>query len=576
MNWQLLAIALGTLVSEDLACIGAGLLVAQGELSFAAATAACFTGIFTGDFLLVLAGRWLGHPLVRRWIAPERFAQASAWLQRKGWIVILFSRFTPGLRLPVFVAAGISRAPLIPIATALFLAAAVWTPLLVALPAWLGQTASKMFAGPGLAAAVLVTILISRLLLRIPRDGRILWGKVQRIWRWEFWPAWLAYLPVVPYFFYLAIRHRSLTLFTASNPGILGGGLMGESKSGILARLDPVRLPQYLVLPAALDKSSRKALARQFSTTAGFPLAAKPEVGERGREVAILRGAAQLEAHLEAAGGDLILQEYLAGEEFGIYYHRDPNQPSGRILSINAKAFPSVTGDGSSSVRELILRDSRAICLAETYLAGLGPAKSNQVLGLGEQLQLVEIGSHCRGAIFLDATHLVTPKLDAAVDELSQSHEGFYLGRYDVRAESREALQRGEFRVIELNGVGGEAAHIYDPAVSIFAAYASLMRTLRLAFETGAANRERGFEPLSVLPFLRLLHGHFRRGSAGPGNQAADEGKFPPMKQQNQGRPHEHHQGQREQLSLVAHGLQLDPQFGQMSSNRPRNYAQGE
>jgi hypothetical protein len=50
--WTLLGLALATLASEDLACIAAGLLVAQGAISFPAATAACLAGILVGDLAL--------------------------------------------------------------------------------------------------------------------------------------------------------------------------------------------------------------------------------------------------------------------------------------------------------------------------------------------------------------------------------------------------------------------------------------------------------------------------------------------------------------------------------------------
>ena len=51
-------------------------------------------------------------------------------------------------------------------------------------------------------------------------------------------------------------------------------------------------------------------------------------------------------------------------------------------------------------------------------------------------MPLVEVGSHCRGAIFLDASDLLTPALEDAVERVSRPHPGFHLGRYDVRAES--------------------------------------------------------------------------------------------------------------------------------------------
>ena len=60
-------LALATLVSEDLACIAAGVLAARGALSFPAAVAACLAGILAGDLLLYLAGRTLGRAALARW-----------------------------------------------------------------------------------------------------------------------------------------------------------------------------------------------------------------------------------------------------------------------------------------------------------------------------------------------------------------------------------------------------------------------------------------------------------------------------------------------------------------------------
>src|SRR5437773_11888626 len=62
-------------------------------------------------------------------------------------------------------------------------------------------------------------------------------GRLKRWSRWEFWPPYLFYPPVVAYIAYLGIRFRSWTLFTAANPAIPAGGFVGESKHQILEHL---------------------------------------------------------------------------------------------------------------------------------------------------------------------------------------------------------------------------------------------------------------------------------------------------------------------------------------------------
>ena len=219
----------------------------------------------------------------------------------------------------------------------------------------------------------------------------------------------------------------------------------------------------------------------------------------------MIRGRGEMEAYLGAAEGDTIIQEYIAGLEFGVFYYRYPGEPAGRIFSITEKRFPEVTGDGRSGLEELIRRDPRAVCMASVYLrAGKRPAED--VPRVGEVVRLVELGSHCRGAVFLDGTRLKTKALEEAIEAIARAHPGFFFGRFDIRAPSVEALQQGRgFKVIELNGVSAEATHVYDPAVSLLQAYRVMYTQWRTAFEIGAANRLRGEKPMSAAGLLSLV-----------------------------------------------------------------------
>ncbi len=60
-------------------------------------------------------------------------------------------------------------------------------------------------------------------------------------------------------------------------------------------------------------------------------------------------------------------------------------------------------------------------------------------------------------------------------------------------------------KAIELNGVTSEATNVYDPKYSLWDAYRILFEQWRLAFEVGAANRERGVEPTSLRELFRML-----------------------------------------------------------------------
>ena len=77
-------------------------------------------------------------------------------------------------------------------------------------------------------------------------------------------------------------------------------------------------------------------------------------------------------------------------------------------------------------------------------------------------------------------------------------------GRYDVRTPDAEALGRGEFRIIELNGVTSEATHIYDPRVGLVEAYRTLFEQWSIAFEIGRLNRRAGHAPARLGDLLAL------------------------------------------------------------------------
>src|SRR5437879_4714123 len=97
---QFILLAAGTLASEDLTCIAAGVLIAQGKLGLTEGVLACLTGIVVGDMLLFLVGRLFGrralkHPLISRLVSPDKVEKASLWLSERGLSAVLISRFTP-------------------------------------------------------------------------------------------------------------------------------------------------------------------------------------------------------------------------------------------------------------------------------------------------------------------------------------------------------------------------------------------------------------------------------------------------------------------------------------------------
>ncbi len=527
----LVGLALATLVSEDLACIAAGLLVARGAFGLPAASFACFLGILGGDLLLYLAGRYggrtaLAKPPLSWWIRPERIERGEAWFRERGGRLLFAARFLPGSRLPTYVAAGLLGYPIGNFTLWLAVAGGIWTPILVGLAAKLGAAALAQVERYGRAAlplAIAAFLLYVALTHWVPplftrRGRRLALGKWRRLTRWEFWPAWLVNIPVVLYAVGQALRHRSPTVFTAVNPAMPAGGFVLESKVEILAALGAGGAPiaRFARLEAGHTPVQRLATVHAFLADHGldFPVVIKPDVGQRGEGVTIVKNAEALAAHFEVAQSEGIVQEYIPGREFGVFYIRHPDEPQGRIFSITDKRLPTLLGDGEKTLEELILADDRAVCMAPFHLER-HKARIDQIPAAGETIELVEIGNHCRGAIFLDGNHLATPELLAAIEAASRGYEGFYFGRYDLRVPSEEDLKAGRnFRILELNGVTSEATHIYQPGASLLAAYRTLFTQWRLAFEIGAENVKRGARATPLRELIGLLKAHFGGGSA--------------------------------------------------------------
>jgi membrane protein DedA with SNARE-associated domain len=497
MTALLVGLALFTLASEDLACIAAGALVARGELGFVPATLACLLGIWLGDVGLALLGRGAARSWLRRRIRADAWRRAESWFARRGDAAILLARFVPGMRLPTYVASGILAGSLVRVALLMLLAAVVWVPLLV------GAAASVPVPSP-VAFVVGALVLVVAIRLATWRGRRALVGFWRRWTRWEFWPRWLFYPPVVAYVAWLALRHRSLWVFTAANPAFPAGGLVGESKRAILEGL--------------ADSGAPIAAFRSPDTTE-FPVVVKPDVGERGAGVVIARDREALDRALREATREMLIQEYVDGPELGVFW------ADGRVISITEKRLPFVTGDGRRTVEQLVLDDPRAVAMASVYLERLAD-RLEEIPRAGERVPLATIGNHCRGAIFLDGARFATPELVGAIAEIARRLPGFHFGRFDLRAPSEEDLLAGRnLRILELNGVLSESTHIYDPRHGVVHAWRTLFAQWRLAFEIGRANVARGTRAATSRDVLRLV-ARWWRPESGQG-QAAVEPAIP-------------------------------------------------
>jgi membrane protein DedA with SNARE-associated domain len=513
------ALVLATFVTEDLTCLAAGLLVAAGRLDCFPAVAACFIGIALGDVGVWLIGRTAGRRAVGwSWVRgrlPEpRLAELSNWLTRHGGRAAFASRFLPGTRVPLLLAAGVARRGGTRLLLWAVLAALVWAPLVVVSAARFGTAVPGWGVLLGFGVVFVGVRVIPGLFTRFGRAK--LAAQVSKLWRWEFWPAWVFYLPMVPGWLYLAARYRNFTVWTAANPGIPAGGVVGESKSDILSRL-----PEEWIIPTLLilagDHGGRVRLVRDAIAERGwvFPLVLKPDAGQRGAGVKKAHDDVEVEKYLLANPAAVIVQPFHPGPfEAGVFYYRMPGAERGHIFSVTDKVFPVVTGDGRSTLESLIWGHPRFRMQAATFLARHA-ADADRVLADGETLSLALAGNHCQGTLFRDGGHLITPELEAAFDAIATRFDGFFVGRFDVRYADPEEFKAGRgFAVVELNGVTSESTNLYDPSWSLGRAYRTLFRQWSLLFRIGHANRLLGHSPVTLRELAALLRGYYRGRSA--------------------------------------------------------------
>jgi membrane protein DedA with SNARE-associated domain len=529
--WQGMGFFLATFVLEDLAAIGAGLLLAAGAISWPVALASCFLGIWSGDTGLYALARfggrtWFERSRLRRF--SKQVADSERWFAERGSLILIFSRCIPGARLPTYLASGFLRLPLQRFLLVTGTASLIWTLLVLWLVQIAGTRLVDLFGAYRhgsylLFATGLGLVITLQLLRRAFRNFELrkMVPQIERWLHWEFWPGWLFYPPVGIYCAWLALKYRGLAVATAANPGIFSGGIVGESKIGILNELSATS-PEFTAKAGLVSGDTFESRLRSFDEIRirlclSFPLVLKPDVGQRGIGIKLIRTREQAENYLRQTSTPLVVQHYAPEPcEAGIFYYRFPHERHGRIFAITEKLFPIIIGDGQSTIEDLIWRDMRAKLIANTYLSRFA-LRRTEVLPAGEKLKLVESGNHAQGCIFLDGMHLNSPALEKRIDAISQKLNGFFVGRYDIRYANEQDLRAGiNFQIIELNGAASEATSIYDPRNSLQTAYRTLFRQWDLVFAIGAENRRLGAVPTKFLPVWKKWRAYSKTAQTYP------------------------------------------------------------
>ncbi|MCB1166035.1 MAG: VTT domain-containing protein [Leptospiraceae bacterium] len=568
---QAVLLGLSTFIAEDPAIFAAATLAAADLVPVNFAFGGIFLGIVFGDLGLFAAGRF-GHRLLSdKWKNSPYLGRMERFVRSYGLYAVLLSRFVPGMRFPVYTGAGIARMDGRIFAIGVCIASALWTTLVFFVFLGPGRAIYHTYEKWGwliLIGLLLFFFLLHRIIgKRLKKrfmdtsppeseDGEgstqkeenaepLLCGPVdEEKFRFlpassvfEFWHPSYFYIPIIGLYTWLCARYRSIGLPVAANPGIRMGGLIGESKQEIHDACGPIAR-RYMLKSFAFEL--RRTSSDRFLLMSGgrvyeaalhtigaicqriissnrmkFPLICKPDRGQRGDGVSFLSNHRELEIRMQRIAGGLqrgasvryIFQKKATSDcEAGVFYVRFPDR-EGRITSITLKAFPQIVGDGLHSLESLL----KAPVLRSRMRIYAGRMDMDRVPARGEVVPLVRSGNHKQGCIFLDGESLQSEALRKAVDRICRDIPGFYFGRLDVRFPSVADLARGKnLEIVEINGAGAEATHIWDPRARILDSYASLFEHWKWVFAIGAENRKRGFVPPSGIRLLKEFRAYLK------------------------------------------------------------------
>lgn len=327
---------------------------------------------------------------------------------------------------------------------------------------------------------------------------KLFWHKVTH---WEYWPFSVLYFPVNFYFIWLMVRCRSFFFFTASNPTVDFGGMLGEEKSKIYDFIPDRYLPTYKLIKKGDLQSALNAASRM-----GYPIICKPNIGERGKLVEKIECEDRLKDYIQNCPVDFLVQELVDYPiELGVFYVRQPDEEKGKVTSIVKKEFLHVVGDGKRSVKEILHNSNRAV-LQLDFDHDRFQKLLKSVPKKGEKVIVESIGNHCRGTTFFDAHYQIDEKINDAFNRLAGEINGFYFGRFDLRCQSFDDLRKlYNFKILELNGAGAEPAHIYEPGASLWKGYRDIFWHLNQLAQISQKNHRMGVPYWSTLAGIRKM-----------------------------------------------------------------------
>lgn len=271
------------------------------------------------------------------------------------------------------------------------------------------------------------------------------------------------------------------------------------------SKIDVYQLIDATNIPSTIFVNKDEISTFDYNRINHYPIVAKPNEGLKGLGVSIIHSKKELQKYLEHCDLDTLIQEKINyTTEIGVFYCRYPNSEDGFITGITEKKFMSVLGDGVSTVHKLISSSDRIVRQIEAL-------KKNNYQQLrfipqkGEKHILQAIGSHTRGAEFIDVTSTYLNDVFRIINPIAKKIKGFYYGRFDILCDidCKTNLIRA-FKIIELNGAMSEPIHIYDPKNTLIKAWKEIIKHWQIMGNIALQNNT--IHTTSLFNGLKLIH----------------------------------------------------------------------
>jgi hypothetical protein len=333
-----------------------------------------------------------------------------------------------------------------------------------------------------------------------------------RATHWETWHYLGKYIPLAPAWLWYCLKARSLWFFTASNPTLTFGGFEGERKREMYDQLPPGSFPDtiYIHHKLTFKEVERLVVDNNFQ----YPFIVKPDAGMMGLMFRKIESIEQLRAYHSTMPTDYLVQKFVDYPiEVSVFYYRFPGQRKGTITGFIRKEYLAVTGDGMSTLSQLIENSPRA-SLRKEELSLKHQDRLEEVIPAGETYCLSPALNLSRGGRLVSLEHEKDDNLLNVFDSISHYAGHFYYGRYDVKCASIEDLKRGRnFSILEYNGSGAEPHHIYGNGYNLLQAYKIVLHHWDVLYQISKHNHNNGIPYWTYQKgknFLKQSKKHFR------------------------------------------------------------------